>query len=635
MKFKKFFPIFMCSLLVAGGSLLAIQSVSHQAFKEARADTDVGEIAMGEVRNAISNASTIYLLPTENYGLPDSWDYAYTGVGEEDGIFINGVKQAGASLKYAGTGSAFITFYYGLPSAANEGDLVEFKGKFASATSGYSFTMNYSTSRFAETWVHALEDYDVVSFADANLPNFENVAIETSGAEYAHTGDPAGLPKVKGYFGVTNDTGSYAFQFNHKKTTTGTGWAHVLVGGSGTLWSTGHFIDFGFLDAWGDNTGHAQIKEMQGNGNNWAADTLKETGAIALNWNVGETNLLEMGSIKLKASDQRFIFFKVNGTLKFGEYWTLNSGAGAMTTRVTIQYGGDDATFSNSIEPASTTLSAGTYVPGAKQLYLNMAADVCPAVNNWDYYFKSADQNGLKYNGENIGNSNWNYFKKTGAQTMFLALGDIGITPVTGDILYVGGIFKALRTIAVGENNRAVDPDNPILYKVNFADSYFQFDGEAWRAVDPAYTAYGFARDLLKQTLAVCSISNDGNGAALADVWADLKANYYSKLLKAQQDILGEYVADGDVPAPASNSEIDAMDDYDALGAALYRYERLTVKYSLTEFIAGRTLAPATNQLSTINDANSNMVVIIMMISITTVLFIASGLYLNKRKQDR
>ena len=317
---KRIFPILATFGLLLAGAAVFGTTAAKSSFKQAKATTDVGEIDVGEVRNAISTASAIYLLPTQNYELPDSWDHAYTAVGEEDGIFINGVKQ-NLPLKYAGTGSAYITFWVGLPAAANEGDLVEFKGSFASATSGYSFTMNYSASRFAETWVPGLEDYDVVSLADANLPNFSNVAVETSGAEYAHTNDPAGLPKVKGYFGVTNDTGSYAFQFNHTKTVTGTGWAHVLIGASGTLWSTGHFIDFGFLDAWAD-TGHAQIKEMQGNGNNWAADELRNSGNIALGWNVGETNLLEMGSIKIKASAQRFIFFKVNGVLKFGESWT-------------------------------------------------------------------------------------------------------------------------------------------------------------------------------------------------------------------------------------------------------------------------------------------------------------------------
>ena len=154
------------ALLMAGAAAFL---GAEQKASEAKA-TDVGEIAISEVRNAISNATTLYLLPTQNYALPDSWDYAYVGADEEDGIFINGTKYNGGALKYASTGSAYITFYVGLPAAAVEGDVIEFKGDFVSAAAGCSFTLNYTAQRFAETWVHGLEDFDTLSLADANMP---------------------------------------------------------------------------------------------------------------------------------------------------------------------------------------------------------------------------------------------------------------------------------------------------------------------------------------------------------------------------------------------------------------------------------------------------------------------------------
>lgn len=599
------------------GSALAFASAKPRKASEAKA-TDVGEIEISEVRNAISTSTAIYLLPTQNYDLPDSWDYAYVGASESDGVFINGAKYDGGVLKYAGTGSAFITLYFGLPQAATEGDVFEFKGQFVSAAAGCSFTIDYTAQRFAETWVHGLEDFDTLSLGDANMPDFAaGAAINTDdmGADYTYTGDAAALPMRKGFFGLTNNTGSYAFQFNYQKTSTGTGWFHVLIGGQGPLWSTGHFIDFGFLDSWA-NTGHAQIHEYTGNGNNWAADVVQETGAIALGWNVGETNLLEMGNIKVKGSSQHFIFFKVNGVLKFGEYWSL--AAGDMTTKVCLQYAGTDASVTNTIYPASTTLSAGTYIPAARQLYFNMAKDICPAVSNWDDYFKSVEGNGLKLNGENIGVSNWNFFKKTGSKQMFLALGDIGVTPTTGDILTVGGMFKAKNGL--------------VLYKVNFNTCNFQFDGEAWHSVNPDYEASDFAKDLLMLTAPICSAAQDGNYDALSSVWATLANDeHYGSLVADEKDLIKDGTPDASIVVPNTDAGIEEMLPEDAIGAALYRYDYCCAKYSLTNFI-DRTLTVSfgSNLLNPVTAESNNTFIVVVIISIVSVS--ALGLLVYKRK---
>ncbi len=608
--------------VVALPALLMASAIAFAGAKkteEAKA-TDVGEITISEVRNAISTSTAIYLLPTQNYDLPDSWDYAYVGASESDGIFINGAKYDGGVLKYAGTGSAFITLYFGLPQAATEGDVVEFKGQFVSAAAGCSFTIDYTAQRFAETWIRGLEDYDTVSLADANMPDFAaGAAINTDdmGADYTYTGDAAALPMRKGFFGLTNSTGSYAFQFNYQKTSTGTGWFHVLIGGQGPLWRTGHFIDFGFLDAWAD-TGHAQIHEMTGKDDNWVADVVQETGAIALGWNVGETNLLEMGNIKVKGSSQHFIFFKVNGVLKFGEYWSL--AAGDMTTKVCLQYGGTDASVTNTIYPESTTLSAGTYVPESRQLYFNMAKDICPAVCNWSDYFKSVEGNGLKLNGANVGVSNWNYFKKTGNKQMFLALGDIGITPTTGDILTVSGMFKAKNGL--------------VLYKVNFNTCNFQFDGETWHSVNPNYEAGDFAKDLLKLTAPVCSAAQDGNHDALESLWLTLAdGEHYASLVSDEKDILVGATADSTIVVPATEAGIDEMLPEDAVAAAMYRYDYCTAKYGLTNFISGRTVSVsfATNVSSPMNNgSNSTLIIVIAVLSITSLSL--AGVLVFKRK---
>ena len=631
MKVNKFLTTVALSSLLIAGALFVGQSAKGQEVKRAKATTDIGTITVSEVRNAISNATTLYLLPTQNYGLPDSWDYGYTGVGEEDGMFINGVKCAGGVLKYAGTGSAYITFYVGLPSAAVEGDLIEFKGTFSSAASGYSFTMDFATERFGETWVNDLEDYDVVSLADANMPDFSSgAAINTDdmGSDYNYVTDPAGLPKQKGFLGLTNNTGSYAFQFNYRKTATGTGWFHVLIGGQGPLWKTGHFIDFGFLDSWAD-TGHAQIKEMKGNGNNWAADELHATGAIALGWNVGETNLLEMGLIKSKGSSQYYVFFKVNGALKFGEYWTLDSEADGMTTKVTLQYAGTDATVSNSITPESTkVVSAGTWVSDSNQLYFNLEKDSCPAVNNWTDYFMSVDGTGLKLNGSAIGVSNWNYFKKTGSTQFFLALGDLGITPVAGDVLYVGGMFKTARTVNGVK----------VLFKTNFAATYFEFTGSSWMVFNPDYSIADFSIDLLKVTLPICSAKDDGNHDALASAWATLSgSSYYGKLTLDQKTALGAAIADPSVVVPSTAEEIEDMLPEEAVGAAMYRYDCCTGKYNLTNFISGRSISYNHSILILISKDMSNKLpqILAIVISATLIIGAAGSYFIFKKKKEK
>ena len=624
MRLKKYFAVFaLAAVMGFGAALFVSQSASPKQVKQARATTDIGEIAVSEVRNAISTDSNIYLLPTQNYELPDSWDHAYTGVGEEDGIFINGVKQAGA-LKYAGTGSAYITFHYALPSAATEGDVVEFKGAFASATSGYSFTMNYSTQRLGDKWVQVLENYDIVSLADANMPDFVNISsLETSQSEYAYVTDPAGLPKQKGFFGLTNSTGSYAFQFNMTKSVQGGGWFNIMIGGSGTLRSSGHFLEFRFLDNWAVS-GHAYVFEMSGNGDNWNSDIIQRTpedSPIPLAFKeIGQENTIELGAIKVKNSNTHYVYIKTNGIINWGEYWTLAEAG--MTTKVCMQYNGNGSpsiSLTNSIEPASVRLTYSSYVPEARQLYLNMENDICPAVNNWDDYFKSVDGDGLKLNGSSVGADKWNYFKKTGAAQMFLALGDIGITPVSGDILYVGGIFKAARTVNGVK----------VLFKVNFAESYFEFNGTEWHRFNPNYEAADFAKDLLKLTRTICAESSENNHDALVTVWGTLAdADHFDSLAIDEKDNLISGVRDETIVVPATEQGIEEMLPEEAIGAALYRYDYCTVKYSLTNFITGRSTAGAYVPGSlpvlqaTVNESSTIAIVVISLVGLTAACFI-------------
>ena len=466
MKTKKLIIVFTCAfLLLGGGTLLAAKSASKDA-KKVKAATDVGEIEISEVRNAISTASVTYLLPTQNYSLPDSWDYAYAGVGDDDGVFINGEKQVGAVLIYAGTGSAFTTFYYGLPSAAVEGDVVEFKGTFATESDGgWSFSIHYVTQRFANQWVHKLEAYDTVSLADANMPDFENVAVNTEDdASYAYTTDPYALPTRKGYFGITNDTGSYAFQFLFTKTVQSGGFVEVRIGGTGS-WGTGHFIKYTFSNEWATR-GCAFVEEYQGNGDIWSPTKL-QTSPEFIPELTGNENLIEFGAIKVAGSSQYLMFFKNNNAVLWSAYWTLDSAA--RTTRVGIFYNQADAKFNNTIDIEAAE-KIHTSNDSMDSLYT--AADICPAVHDWSTYFMSVDGNGLKLNGVPFGSNHWNYFKKTGACNYYLdvaaATGSASLQE--GDVLSISGVFKGAKTT-----------DGALtLYKVVFEESLFEYYAGNW-----------------------------------------------------------------------------------------------------------------------------------------------------------
>ena len=628
MKVKKIFPILGCFALLVAGAVTFATAAARQDVKQTKAATDVGTVTVASINNSAGDHfdNNLYLTLNETTALPNDWDIKYTAAAEDEGVFINGEKQVGAIVKHANGND----IHYGLPRLLNEGETVEIKGTFATTSNGgYSFTIDYAVQRFAGDWVRALEDYDVVSLVDANLPDFTGSTINTDdmGGDYTYTTDRYALPTRKGYLGLTNSTGSYAFQFGHQKTTAGTdGWFHVLIGGRGPLFKTGHFIDFGILDIWNPAVGHALIKEMKGNGNIWSADELQRTNNFTLNWNAGERNVLEMGMIKVKNSSQHFIFFKVNDILKFSDYWTLDSDP--MTTKVTLQYAFDDATVTNTIDPASSAVKLHTSDGTMGGLYTS--EDICPGFYSWDDFFMSTTKDGLKLNGVAFGNDKWNYFKKLGATAFFLDLAGAGAGSsfTKGDILYIGGMFKAAKII--DENVR-------VLYKVVFADSYFEYDGTQWNEVDPNYSAVEFSKDLLKQTLAICTGEGGNNGAALTTVWATLNSlDYYKKLIDDEKVELAAVAVDSTIVVPNTSAGVDAMGDADALAAAMYRYEYCTAKYSLTEFIVGRTVSPTNVGLNIIdNSYSSNAMVVIAIITVSICAFgLSIMVFSKKRKND-
>lgn len=620
MKFKKFFPIVICSALLAGGSLLAIQGVSRQAQK-ANATTDLGTFTFSSANND-STVSGMYGINLTENAAPAGWDSeAFAPVDENSGTFI-GDTRVGTEIKKINANA-----YYIPVSGASVGTVVTVKGTWANGT--YSFTVEDFTREWdGSKWVYALEDYDLISLKDANVPNFENEAINTEDAPgYGYIGyDDSGyaqkyIGKQKGIFGYTNDTNSYALQFyfevaSGEKMTSD---FDVRIGASGG-WNTGHYLKFHFSNQWNVD-GDVDIFEYDGE-----TQLIKHSCRSDLS---DGQRLLEMGSIKVKGyTNKYYVFFKNNGVVSYGDYWDL--AAGQRSTKIGMYYGGTNVSISNSIEPAETRLTLSD-ASTANGLYFNTATDVLPFINTWGLWFTPVDTGNVTYKGDDKTTDTFNFFKKVGATTnsFYFGLGDLGLTAENGDILHIGGMFKLAKYI-----------DNiTVVYKLVVQDMDLQFDGTAWREIDVNYTAVDFAKDLLKQTLTICTGEGGNNKDALTPVWETLSgANYYGKLSNAEITDLASESGDSAIVVPTTAAEVDAMSDGDALAAGLYRYDYCVVKYSLTQFITGRTPSLASAEMRIVNNTTNMNTIIVIISSIVVAgasLFVVLHFVSRKRKQDR
>jgi len=624
MKFKRVFTALALSgFLMAGAIFVSLGAA--KGVRVARAN-DVGEIGIDDI--FISNDVTkmpnhFYLTPDNDYELPNSWDYAYTAIAEDEGVFINGVKQTAAALKYA-DGCVFCD----LPSAVSDGDKVALSGTFATTSDGgHSFSIHYTVQRFADTWINELEDYDVVSLEDANMPDFENVAINTEDAPgYGYIGyDESGyakkfLPKQKGIFGYTNETQSYAFQFNFEANGKMADWFTVRIGASGG-WTTGHYLKFNFTNKWHDD-GIVVVSENEGDGD-YAAHKVEVRTDIS----DGERTI-KIGSIRVKGYENKYYVFAINnGATSFGQYWDLADGY--RSSKVGFYAPDANLTIKNSFEPAATkvTLSSDST---ATALYFNTEEDVLPFVHTWGEYFIPQGSEGFTYNGVDASNNKVNYFKKVGAtyNAFFLGFGDLKITPTVGDMLHLGGVFKLIRYES--------DANISVAYKVVIESCDFQLTEDGWKAINPNYEAADFAKDLLKMTLPVCSASDDNNHDALVTVWATLAdADHYGALVIDERETLGDAEADKTIVVPSTVEGIEDMLPEEAIGAAMYRYDALTAKYSLNNFIDGRPDVPNSSSYyyNHMSATESNSIFIIIAIISVVSVSLLSVLIIKKRKQ--
>ena len=140
-------------------------------------------------------------------------------------------------------------------------------------------------------------------------------------------------------------------------------------------------------------------------------------------------------------------------------------------------------------------------------------------------------------------------------------------------------------------------------------------------AVD-TYTAEDFAQDLLNQTDEVCEGYKDGdnNHDALEAIWSDLASNdKYPSLPSAQKTILAEAERD---------------ESGNVVERAMARYDYLTGKYSLSNFINGRTPVSfaGSNYVVPGNTATTNSTIVIVVVALTSITSIGVLLVIKRKR---
>ena len=157
-----------------------------------------------------------------------------------------------------------------------------------------------------------------------------------------------------------------------------------------------------------------------------------------------------------------------------------------------------------------------------------------------------------------------------------------------------------------------------------FTGWYDDFQVQMNGYVPPAegYTAEDFAQDLLDQTDAICE-DYDGvtnNKTALEAVWSNLASNdKYPSLPSAEKTILAEAERD------ESGTVVEQ---------AMARYDYLTGKYSLNNFINGRTPVVFSNSNILFKTSNNTMLIVVVA-SIATVSSIGLCILIIKKRKHQ
>ena len=607
------------ALLLA--SAVAFATAKPQRASEAKADTDLGNVALdfddgpnngtnvfhGNQYNG-DNLAGIYLKAADN-GVSGDWDFILNPVGGTGGLLVNGVDQGNVNLiKHSNTG------YY-LPitlTPAQAGAVITLQGEWSGTWKATTYNLTLSPS-FELMWDGLSVEYihEKFSLMDCGIADYSGVAFDTESANNA-----TGL--YNNAFGLPNSNDSFALQFYFEASSRVDCTMAIRIGG--TSWGSGHVMHFWLNTGWGP-AGQIGVRES-------INDAIYNSHTMECQADITTSGpyLLELGVVKIPSSVNYSVYFKVNGVQFLRGSWELDNSV-ARTTRVGFSYGQTNVSISNSIDANKVGTNKLIYINTVNNaLYFYHENDVEPNAG-WEVMAPLGEDN-VTLNGTSIiaGHAN-NYFKKTGIRDYYFGLGpELGISTLNdGDLLKIGGTFKLVHTVSEGVYS---------VYKIALANAYFEYNGTTWVAVDPDYEAVDFAKDLLKLTLPVCSAADEGNHDALAAIWSELAgAGHYGRLMSSEVDTLIATTADKTIEVPNTTAGIDAMNPEDALAAAMYRYDFCTAKYSLSAFIVGRVSSLATSgRVALPNNTHNNTLVIVIIVTATSSLCLAGLILFRKRK---
>ena len=193
--------------------------------------------------------------------------------------------------------------------------------------------------------------------------------------------------------------------------------------------------------------------------------------------------------------------------------------------------------------------------------------------------------------------------------------------------VYYKKVTQTADTDAYEKIKACVEDGDEVTVK-GFTAWYNGFQVQMTGLVEEAasYTAEMFAQDLMDQTDAICSsydpLIDQNNKVALVAVWSDLaSADKYPSLPAGEKSKL---------------ADADRKQDGTVIEQAMARYDYLTGKYDLNNFITGRTPMAFANVVSfTTNETeNSSLIIVISAIAATSAIALGALILIKKRKHN-
>ena len=315
----------------------------------------------------------------------------------------------------------------------------------------------------------------------------------------------------------------------------------------------------------------------------------------------------------------------------------FNSSATAVSQTITVTYEENEVEKSTSYTISITAIVTNTYMKVSSELedYSGHYLIVCETEN-----YVSAFNGSL---GTLDATSNFESVTITSSQTTLSETFEFVISRVSGKDTYTirsaSGKYIGKTADSNGlDENASTQYENSIAFvdsaitvtgsggaqlrfnKTSGQTRFRYFKKASYATMEPivlykrvSSTAEQFAEDLLAQTSETCSqydsSNNLGNKSKFTSIWSELSgANHYSALSSSEKLLLVE--ADRD----ESGSTIER---------AVARYDFITGKYSLTNFIEGRTPVSFAginiNQSINENSSSTIVIVVVALISISSI----------------